>query len=214
MRADYLGIDPGLNGGFAVVSGDEIRYKMVMPTISFTTKEGKTKIELDREGILSFLATLPPHTHVAIEEQGAFRGQDIISSCTICSNYGILQLALTTAHMYVTEVPPDVWQAHFGIVSVKKSEGESTKEQAFHIAQKLYPNADFRKSERSHIAHDGIVDAVLIANYCQSLFAPFHEPPTGVQLISDADETPLEVKTLECKPGGKEPGTKLKLEMF
>ena len=198
MEADYLGCDPGLMGGWAIISGDRIRYKMVMPTISVTTKEGKTKTQIDRDAVLSFLTLFPQHVHVAIEQQEAFRGQDIKSSCTICKNYGILLMALTAAHMYITEKPPDVWQAHFGIVSVKKSQGKSTKEQAFHTAQRLYPNADFRRSERSHIVHDGIVDAVLIANYCQSLFAPFHESPTGIQLISDANETPLEVKHKEA----------------
>lgn len=161
-----LGIDPGLNGGFAVVSGDKIKYKMAMPTLSFTTKAGKTKTEIDREGVLLFLAILPPHTHVAIEKQEAFRGQDIISSCTICRNYGILQMALTVFHMFCTEVPPAVWHEFFGIVSAKEEKG-STKEQALHIAQRLYPTADFRKSGRSRVEHDGITDATLIANYCQ-----------------------------------------------
>jgi Holliday junction resolvasome RuvABC endonuclease subunit len=169
----YLGIDPGISGGFAVVSGDKIVYKMVMPTLSFTTKAGKIKTEIDREGVLSFLKTLPKHMHAAIEQQQAFRKQDITATCTTCRNYGLLLMALTVAHMYVTEVSSVMWQDHFGIVSVKTSGGKSTKEQASHIAHELYPNADFRKSERSHIVHDGIVDATLIATYCQALFAPF-----------------------------------------
>jgi Holliday junction resolvasome RuvABC endonuclease subunit len=213
MEADYLGIDPGLNGGFACVSGDKISYKMAMPTISFTTTDGKTKTELDRKGICSFLSALPPHTHAVIEEQGAYRGQDITSSCTICRNYGILQMALTTAHMFITEVPSDVWQAHFRIVSVKKGEGKTTKQQALEIAQAKYPDADFRKSGRAHKAHDGIVDAALIADYCQSLFAPFPQliEPLEVKPIVGIEGT---VKSLECKPGGKESGIKLQRRMF
>jgi Holliday junction resolvasome RuvABC endonuclease subunit len=187
MEADYLGIDPGLSGGFAVVSGDEIRYKMAMPTISFTTKDGKTKTEIDRDAVLSFLALFPPHVHVAIEEQGAFRGQDIISSCTICRNYGILQMALTVARMYISEVSAKDWHDFFGIVSAKEGKG-TTKEQALRIAQRLYPNVDFRKSERSHIVHDGIVDAVLIANYCQSLFLPPTTMP--VPLVTKLPDLP------------------------
>jgi len=171
----YLGCDPGLDGGFAVVSGDRIEYKMVTPTLSFTTKKGKTKRELDRDGILSFLQTLPNHTRVVIEEQEAFRSQDIKATCTTCKNYGMVLMGLSVAHMFVTEVPPATWQEHFGIVSVKKSRGVSTKEQALQIARAIYPSADFRKSERSQIAHDGIVDATLIATYCQALFTPFED---------------------------------------
>ena len=166
----YLGIDPGLSGGLAVVSDDRIQFKIAMPTISLTTKEGITKTEIDRQGVLSFLKILPEHTHVVIEEQLAYRSQNITASCTICKNYGIILMALTVAHMYITEVPPDVWQEHFGIVSVKKAGGKTTKEQALMIAEEFFPKTDFRKSARARKAHDGIVDAILISIYCQSRF--------------------------------------------
>jgi Holliday junction resolvasome RuvABC endonuclease subunit len=194
MTEDYLGIDPGLTGGFAVVSGDRIRYKMVMPTLSFTTKEGKTKTEIDREGVLSFLKIFPPHVHVVIEEQEAFRSQNITSTCTTCKNYGMLLMALTLARLYITEVPSGIWQKYYGIVSVKKGEGETTKQQAYRIAQAKYPHVDFRKSGRAQKPHDGMVDAALIADYCQSLFAPLLGAVTGVPYISSRDETPVELK--------------------
>ena len=91
MTEDYLGIDPGLTGGFAVVSGEKIKYKMVMPTLSFgNTKDDTTKTVIDREGVLSFLKIFPPHVHVVIELQEAFRSQNITSTCTTCKNYGML----------------------------------------------------------------------------------------------------------------------------
>jgi Holliday junction resolvasome RuvABC endonuclease subunit len=170
MKASYLGIDPGLNGGFAVISGDSIRYKMAMPTISFTTKQGKNKKEIDRDGVMTFLKTLPEHTHVAIEKQQAFRSQNITATCTTCRNYGMLLMALTVAHMDITEVPADTWQEHFAIVSVKNAGGKTTKEQALYVAETMLPDTDFRKSDRSRKPHDGIVDATLLAIYCQSLF--------------------------------------------
>lgn len=174
----FGGIDPGLNGGFAVISGNQIRCKFAMPLISTTTKKGKIKKELDQAGILSFLLHIPPYTHLVIEEQIPVRNQKIQASYTLAKNYGILLMALTAAHIRTTEVPSDIWQKYFGIVSVKKGKG-STKEQAFHIAQKLYPNVDFRKSDRSHKFHDGMTDATLLAHYCQSLFtspAPLEVP--------------------------------------
>jgi Holliday junction resolvasome RuvABC endonuclease subunit len=214
MTKEYIGIDPGLSGGFVVVSGDRIRCKMVMPTLSFTTEEGKTKTEIDREGVLSFLKIFPPHTHVVIEQQEAFRSQNITSTCTTCRNYGMLLMALTAVRFYVTEVPSSVWQKHYGIVSVKKGEGETTKQQAYKIAQAKYPHVDFRKSGRSQKPHDGMVDAALIADYCQSRFAPLCGAVIGVQYIPRRDEAPLEVKPLVVQPGGTESGTKLERRMF
>jgi hypothetical protein len=89
-------------------------------------------------------------------------------------------MALTVARFYITEEPSGVWQEHYGIVSVKKGEGETTKQQAYKIAQVKYPHVDFRKSGRAQKPHDGMVDAGLIAGYCQSLFAPHQEDMAGV----------------------------------
>lgn len=202
MLADYLGIDPGLSGAFVVISDDRIRYKMAMPTITLTTikmdGEESKKPEIDRKGVLSFLKLFPEHMHVVIEKQEAYRGQNIGATGTTLKNYGILLMGLTAAHFFITETPPDVWQQHFGIISVKESGGKTTKEQALGIVKTKYPSEDLRKSGRAHKPHDGIVDAVLIANYCQSLFAPFHKL----------------IEPLEVKPGGIESGTKLERRMF
>jgi len=170
MSVDYVGCDPGLDGGFVVVSGDRIKYKMVMPTINFTTEEGKTKMELDRNGILSFLQTRPKHMHIAIEKQSGFRGQDVISNCTLCRGYGILLMGLSAAYLQVTEVSAKTWHDFYGIVNNKKGEGLSTKIQAFEICKRLYPDENFRKSERSKVFHNGLTDATLLATYCQWLF--------------------------------------------
>jgi Holliday junction resolvasome RuvABC endonuclease subunit len=171
----FGGIDPGLDGGFAVISGNQIHCKFAMPLITTTTKKGKIKKELDRDGIFSFLLRIPPYTHVVIEEQIPVRNQHIQASHTLAKNYGILLMALTAARIHTTEVPSGIWQDHFGIVSVKKGEGETTKVQAFRICRLHYPYGNFRKSERAFKPHDGIVDAVLIANYCQALYAPTYE---------------------------------------
>lgn len=166
----YLGIDPGLSGGLVYIVEGKIYYKFVMPTITITKMKGAQKKELDKCGLSAFLSRIPEHTHVAIEEQHPARKQSITAICTTCKNYGILLMAIHSAHLFITEVTAKAWQDTYGIVSVKEANGKSTKQQALPIAQALYPGVDFRKTDRSHIAHDGIVDATLLAHYCQSLF--------------------------------------------
>lgn len=170
MISEYLGCDPGLNGSFAVVSSDKIKYKIAMPTITISKANGDSKRVPDQHGISSFLSRIPKHTHCVIEEQHPARNQSIVAICTTCRNYGVLLGALYAAHLFTTEVTAKIWQEHFGIISVKKCGGKSTKEQGFDIAQTLYPGESFLKSDRSHKFHDGITDAILLATYCQFLF--------------------------------------------
>lgn len=211
----YLGIDPGLDGGFAVITDNHISLKLAMPTISKKSTKNKTKMHINRSSVLDFLNALPVTTFIAIEEQIPVRNQSVTSVFTTAKNYGILLMAISASVFQEPpiEVPSAYWHAHFGIVPEPKA-GKSTKAQAFEIASFIFPNTDFRKSNRARTPHDGIVDATLIAKYCQSLFAPFLEPPTGVRLTSTKAETPRVVKPLECKPGGKESGTKLQRQMF
>ena len=183
----YMGVDPGLNGSFVVISGDVIRCKLVMPTISATSKKGKRKGEIDQNGVLSFLSCLPPQTHAVIEEQIPVRNQHIQANHTTAKNYGILLMALTASHISYREVPSNKWQSHFGIVPNTGKKGKTTKQQALVIAQKLYPGTDFRRSQRAYVPHDGIVDAALIANYSQFLFLQTSNNAPSIKYIDWCD---------------------------
>jgi len=57
----------------------------------------------------------------------------------------------------------NVWQKEFGI-SARKG---NTKVQALQICQDLFPNVNLLATERSKKPHDGIVDALLIAEYAR-----------------------------------------------
>jgi len=174
---NYLGIDPGLDGGFVVLLDPRLDYrhpippimgKYVMPTINIS-KKGARRREIDRQSLLNSLQSLSYPTIAAIEEQIPVRNQNIKASYTTAKNYGMILMALTATGIRTKEVSAHDWHSHFGIVNNKKGKGKTTKAQAFEICRRLYPNEDFRKSERSKVFHDGIVDAVLIAEYCKFL---------------------------------------------
>jgi hypothetical protein len=162
----YLGIDPGLMGGLAVISDKAIDLKFAMPTITIT-KNGSSKKEIDMDGVLSFFYGLPRPLHCCIEEQHAFRG-NLASSCTVCRNYGVLLGLLCISNIEPNKITSDEWQSHFGIVPVKKHpQGKTTKQQAFEICSELYPNEIFGVSAKKPKYHDGIGDACLITRFCQ-----------------------------------------------
>jgi len=167
----YLGIDPGLDGGVAAIlstSGYTSLIKYVMPTSSVIEGDKKRR-EIDRDSLLSLLHSCPPPTFAIIEEQIPVRNQDIKATFTTAKNYGILLMTLWITNIKMVEVSANDWHSHFGIVNNKKGEGKTTKVQAFEICKQLYPDENFRKSERSKVFHDGIVDATLLARYCKFL---------------------------------------------
>jgi Holliday junction resolvasome RuvABC endonuclease subunit len=197
----YLGIDPGLDGGFTVITDNHISLKLAMPTISKKYTKNTTKRHIDKSSVLSFLNALPVTTFIAIEEQIPVRYQSVTSVFTTAKNYGILLMAIFASVFQEPpiEVPSSLWHAYFGIEPEPKA-GKSTKAQAFEIASSIFPNTDFRKSNRARTPHDGMVDAALIAKYGQSIFDPFTSflelPTTGTQSASTVDEAPLEVKPI------------------
>jgi Holliday junction resolvasome RuvABC endonuclease subunit len=164
----YLGIDPGLDGGFAVITDNHVSLKLAMPTSSKKLQGNKTKRYINRSSVMNFLNALPVATFIAIEEQIPVRNQSVTSVFTTAKNYGILLMAISASVFGFSplEVPSSRWHALFGIVSEPKA-GKSTKAQAFEIASAIFPNTNFRQSNRARTPHDGIVDATLIAHYCQ-----------------------------------------------
>lgn len=169
-KIGFIGCDPGLAGGLVFIFDDKIKYKLAMPTLTITKANGDSRRILDQQGISSFLSRIPAHTHVVIEEQLAARNQNITATCTTCRNYGILLGALFAAHLFTTEVTVSDWHTYFGITPAREKFSDSTKVQAFKICRLRFPHEDFRRTQRSHVFHDGITDATLLALYCQSLF--------------------------------------------
>ena len=177
----YIGIDPGLDGGIVCIRDGSIMFKLAMPTIKCKHEGGKTKRELDREGLKSLFQLLPHGTRGAIEEPISAREQSVQSTITVGKNYGILLMALTSAKVKLLEVTSKDWHFHYDIVPHRKGAGKSTKEQAFEVCSRLYPlDRDLRKSGRAHKPHDGIVDALLIADYCEWI----HDCEAAMQITS------------------------------
>lgn len=154
-----LGIDPGLNGGLAVVqeNGELLHYcKMpIKQTRVVVGKKQKTQRIIDVAGIASVLAKYEP-TNIFIEKAGARPGQGVVSMFTFGMGYGmVLGLCMAMEGAICTDiVTPQRWQKHLmaGLEHI-----EDTKIRALAKFQELYPEVE--------TTHDGIVDAVLIAEY-------------------------------------------------
>ncbi len=153
-----LGIDPGLDGGLAVLSQDGLVIE-VMPTL------GEGKRTVDANALVEWLRQLshgygsPDHAY--LELVGAMPGQGVTSMFSFGEGYGVIKGVLVALHIPYTLVSPRKWQ---GAVLGAHAKGDSKGAAAVRAAQ-LFPGVNFRASARSRKPHDGMVDAALLAYY-------------------------------------------------
>lgn len=156
----FIGIDPGLDGGMAAVGvTGAVLGHVVMPVHG---AKGKGKRLLDHAGVLAFLRSFGADCAVALEVQQAMPGQGVSSMFQIGRGFGALEMAVLAAGAQLHEVRPQAWQKL--MLAGTPAEMDS-KGRAAMVAQRLWPGLDLRAGPRCKSPHDGIVDALLLAEW-------------------------------------------------
>lgn len=157
--------DVGKEGAFIVFKNEDIIIKSIMP---------KTGNQIDLRDLAEMIRQISEqydNIHLVIEDVHAIFGASAKSTFNFGWALGILEGMLVMAQIPYTKVAPKEWQREVwqGIKPVYKSGGKSvdTKSTSLLAAKRLFPLEDFRKSERAEKPHDGVVDALLMAEYCR-----------------------------------------------
>ena len=133
----YLGIDPGVNGGLALIDpGGRMLRASKMPAT-------------DRD-IFEWIPC--PPVQAVLERAGASPQMGVVSACTFCLGYGLLRMALTAKGIPFDVVSPVKWQTAMGC----RTGGD--KNVSKRRAQQLFPGVT--------VVH-AIADALLLAEYCR-----------------------------------------------
>jgi hypothetical protein len=141
----YLGIDPGVRGGIAYVSGHDAEA-WPMPIIGN---------EIDVAAIRRLLLDIKPDVAI-IEKALVMPRQGGVSAYTIGRNYGMLLTLLLVHQIRTEEVSPSQWKKSMGV--------SSDKDSSIMLASKLFPTVELVVSgRRKH--HDGLAEALLLAEY-------------------------------------------------
>jgi crossover junction endodeoxyribonuclease RuvC len=147
-----IGIDPGKSGGLAALNPDGgIRWMIPMPVIGGTIDSSRLREWLSLNGTVCY-----------IESGQAMPKQGVSSMFKFGHTCGLIEgFVAGCGHPY-TMVRPHQWQRvmHAGL-----DKSMHPKQRSLIVAQRLYPGADFRATVRCRKAHDGIVDALLIARF-------------------------------------------------
>lgn len=170
-----LGVDPGKSGGLVVLSeSGAVLDARAMPVLT----SGKGRAEYDLDTITRFLRTqaldsvqtetfpdaIRSCLRVVVE-----RAQPLPPTLKVGGNAqfhrgvsrGLWEGMLAGLGIPYELISPRSWQS----AMLRDVQGSDTKQRALIAAQRLFPGQDWRASERARKAHDGMVDAALIAEY-------------------------------------------------
>lgn len=145
----FCGIDPGKDGSLAILG-----YRETPILVPFSETEYANQLRrlslVTRNGI-------DGSVFCVVEHVGAMPGQGVTSCFSFGQNFGFI-LGLLTAYCIPYElVRPQRWKKEFGCTSDKNTSIE--------VAQRMFPGVDLRRTEKCKKPHDGISEALLMAEW-------------------------------------------------
>jgi hypothetical protein len=162
MRTDpkrYLGIDIGLSGAFALIhDGDPTGVKMPV-----------TGKKIDAYDIVKLIDDYNPD-HVVFEDLGVIFGSSKKTALSMGYQSGVIEAACICAGIPYTKVKAKMWQKDMfvGVAEAKNSKGKrDTKAMALIACKRIFPGLELTLSDRATKAHDGYVDAILMAEWAR-----------------------------------------------
>jgi hypothetical protein len=151
----FIGIDPGKDGAMAILG--YCHSPVIAP--------------FDEIGYVGWLRRLVEESRYevsseffcVVEHVNAMPGQGVTSCFSFGQNFGFILGLLTAFRIPYELVRPQKWKKEFGCTSDKNTSIE--------VAQRLFPNTDLRRTPQCRKPHDGIAEALLMAEYARRLQA-------------------------------------------
>lgn len=146
----YIGIDPGMNGGIAVLTAEgKIVTAYPMP---------------DAHNLADRMELYADHVkHCFVEQVSAMPKQGVGSMFRFGYHCGVIEGTLIAFKIPFSHVTPFTWQRtmHAGI---SRKSFSKPKQRSLRAVRQLFPSFNLVPEGR-RVEHDGIVDAILIGEY-------------------------------------------------
>ena len=146
MRSLFIGIDPGKSGGIACID---------------TTLGVCHAVPYSDDGLIELcrFAACDVQAVCCLEKVGARPGQGVVSMFNFGQNVGYIKGVLEAFGIPYQEITPQKWKREFGLSSDKMASAE--------VCRKLFPNVELLASPRCKKPHDGMAEALLMAEYAR-----------------------------------------------
>lgn len=146
MKTLFIGIDPGKSGGIAYIDAEH----------GFVCTEpysDKALIDLCSD------ASKGGQVICCLEKVGAMPGQGVVSMFSFGQSVGYIKGVLESFRIPYQEITPQKWKREFGLSSDKAKSAE--------ICGRLFPDVSLLGTPRCRKPHDGMAEALLMAEYAR-----------------------------------------------
>lgn len=144
----YIGIDPGESGAIAFILEDGSSI-----AVPFNAEAYK-KLLRDLKGERCFCV---------VEQVYSRSAQGVKSVFNFGENYGYIQGLLKAYDIPHQLVSPQAWKKSFGVTADKNS--------SIAVCKRLFPEVSLKRTERCRKEHDGMAEALLMAEYGRRMYA-------------------------------------------
>lgn len=157
MRRVFIGVDPGKSGAIAFTCGGKVTLVSMLPLIGTGKSAEMDAIELRRllqknRGDDAFAAVEKVQAVQKAGKSETFRFGDL---------FGQIKAVIRTCHIPMILVTPQTWKKKV-LVGL---DWKGNKEASVRYCEDLWPNVDLKRTPRCKGPHDGICDALCIAEY-------------------------------------------------
>lgn len=144
----FIGIDPGLRGGIGIVREDgQLHEYCDMPA---------TKAQ-----IIDWLKEHDyPFARMIIEKAQVMPHQGSVGGFTYGKHFGAFEAIAYMMHRPYHEIPPQRWKKAMGL--------SHDKDESIQLCERIFPEVNLIP-KRSRKPHDGIAEALLIAEFSRRL---------------------------------------------
>ena len=150
MKTIFIGIDPGKKGGIACIDTEN----NLLFTVPYSDK---ALIDLCRDTDNSLINNA--NVVCCLEKVGAMPGQGVVSMFSFGQSVGYIKGVLESFRIPYQEITPQKWKREFGLNSEKAASAK--------VCNRLFPDVSLLATPRCKKPHDGMTEALLMAEYAR-----------------------------------------------
>lgn len=150
MNKISIGIDPGANGGIAVITSEGVKAYPY-------SDEAFISAMRDAEILKNVLGV---SVRTCVEKVGAMPKQGVASMFNFGKAAGFIEGVLQALEIPYQLVPSSVWKKEFSLIGKGKKE-------SIQVCKKLFPGVNLLATPKCKKEHDGMAEALLMAEYAR-----------------------------------------------